>query len=422
VTAYLDRAKLLEPLEQLGFHVVGYGCTTCIGNSGPLPEAVARAVQERQLVVAAVLSGNRNFEARIHSMVRANYLASPLLVVAYALAGRIDIDFEREPLGTDAAGAPVFLRELWPSPAEIGETLASALGGELFAEQYATVFDGDERWRALPVAQAGGGRFGWDPASTYIAQPPYFDAMRPQPLPVAEIRGARALLWLGDSVTTDHISPAGSIPLDGPAGQWLRGRGVEPADFNTLGSRRGHHEVMVRGTFGNVRIRNRLVPDREGNWSVHLPSGTVASVYEVAMRYQSESTPLVVLAGKEYGTGSSRDWAAKGTALLGVRAVLAESFERIHRGNLVGMGVLPLELPAGQTIESLGLDGREQYDIAGVADAELRPHAEARIVACGNGGRRIELRARVRLDTAVDVDYYRHGGILPYVLRRLAVR
>jgi aconitate hydratase len=323
VTEYLKAAHVMAPLEALGFYLVGYGCTTCIGNSGPLSDDVAREVQERQLVVAAVLSGNRNFEARIHSLVRANYLASPLLVVAYALAGRIDIDFEREPIGTDQAGNAVFLRELWPPPEEIAEAVASALRPELFSSQYASVFEGDERWRALPLARGEGGRFGWDPASTYVAVPPYFDGMRREPDALRAVTGARALLWLGDSVTTDHISPAGAMPVDGPAGRWLRARGVELSAFNTLGSRRGHHEVMMRGTFGNVRIRNRLVPEREGNWSVHLPSGEVASVYEVAMRYQAERTPLVVLAGKgreARGTGPPRERRCSGSVPSSPRA------------------------------------------------------------------------------------------------------
>ena len=381
---------------------------------------MARAVEERRLVVTAVLSGNRNFEARIHPQVRANYLGSPMMVVAYAIAGRIDFDFEREPLGLDSQGRPVMLRDIWPSADRIAEVVGSALRPDMFAQRYATVFAGGARWQSLPVAQGGDGRFGWDPRSTYVASPPFFVGMGRTPAPVGDVHGARALLWLGDSVTTDHISPAGAIPIDGPAGRWLREQGVEPADFNTLGARRGHHEVMMRGTFGNVRIRNRLVPGHEGNWTLHHPSGEISSVFDAAMRYQREGTPLLVLAGKEYGTGSSRDWAAKGPLLLGVRAVLAESYERIHRGNLVGMGILPLELGPGRELGSLGLDGSESFSITGIAGRELTPRGRAHVRAEGAAGRVVEFDARVRIDTAAEVDYYRHGGILRYVLRQLA--
>jgi aconitate hydratase len=418
VTDYLRAAGLIGDLEALGFHVVGYGCTTCIGNSGPLADPIAAAIQEHNLVTVAVLSGNRNFEARIHPLVRANYLASPMLVVAYALAGRIDLDLTAEPLGTDREGKPVFLRDIWPGPKEISDTIASAVTPEMFRRQYAAVFEGDEAWRHLPVPEATGGRFAWDPTSTYVAEPPYFAGLSREPAPPAAIRGARVLAWLGDSVTTDHISPAGAIPRDGPAGRWLMERGVKPVDFNTFGSRRGHHDVMMRGTFGNIRIKNRLVDPKEGNWTVHLPSGEVASIYETAMRYQREGIPTIVLAGKEYGTGSSRDWAAKGPALQGVRAVIAESYERIHRSNLIGMGVLPLQFLEGQSAQQLGLTGRERYDLDGVG-RDFKPGSEIRVTATRDDGERKEFRVRVRLDTPIEVEYYRHGGILPYVIRQL---
>jgi len=417
VTEYLRKAGLLADLEALGFFLVGYGCTTCIGNSGPLAEPIARAIVEHDLVVASVLSGNRNFEARIHSLVRANYLASPMLVVAYALAGRIDIDLTREPLGQDSAGKDVLLRELWPSADEIDGVVRQALEPAMFTEQYASVFEGDASWQALPLPADGGGRFAWDPGSTYIARPPFFEGMAADPAPVQNITGARVLVWLGDTVTTDHISPAGAIPADSPAGRWLVERGVAPEDFNTLGSRRGHHEVMMRGTFGNVRIRNRLAKGREGNVTLHHPSGELTSIYQAAMRYRAAGTPLLVLAGKEYGTGSSRDWAAKGTALLGVKAVLAESYERIHRSNLIGMGVLPLQLLPGQRAQSLGLDGTEHVDIRGIAAEEIAAGATARLRALRNGKPVAELDVRIRLDTQVEVEVYRQGGILPKVLR-----
>ena len=415
VTDYLTGSGLLPFLERLGFNVVGYGCTTCIGNSGPLAPPVAKAIEDHQLVAAAVLSGNRNFEARIHPLVRANYLASPLLVVAYALAGRVDIDLEREPLGQDGAGHPVYLRDVWPTPDEVQATMAASLKPEMFRERYGAVFDGDEAWQDLEVP--GGSRFAWDPASTYVRQPPFFEGLAPEPAPMADVREARVLVAVGDSVTTDHISPAGAIPKDGPAARYLREHGVEAVDWNTFGSRRGNHEVMMRGTFGNVRIKNALTPDREGNWTVHFGSGEVTSIYDAAMRYQKEGTPLVVLAGKEYGSGSSRDWAAKGAFLLGVRAVIAESYERIHRSNLVGMGVLPLAYEPGQSREALGLTGREVFTISGIASG-LTPGGRVEVTAVAGDGSRRTFPALVKLNSAVELDYYRHGGILQRVLRQ----
>ncbi len=417
VTAYLEGAGLQSYLDAAGFRTVGYGCTTCIGNSGPLPEPVAKAIEAHSLVVAAVLSGNRNFEARIHPHVRANYLASPMLVVAFALLGRVDADLEVTPLGIGSDGQPVFLHELWPSAEEINETMARALKPELFRERYASVFEGDEEWRELAVPE--GSRFAWDPASTYIQDPPFFQGVTPDTTPLGDIRGARVLVSLGDSVTTDHISPAGAIPKDGPAARWLLERGVERKDWNTFGARRGAHDVMMRGTFGNVRIKNALAPDREGNWTVHFPSGETVSIYDAAMRYQEEDTPLVVLTGKEYGTGSSRDWAAKGTTLLGVKAVIAESYERIHRSNLVGMGVLPLGYEAGTTRQSLGLTGRETFDITGIREG-LQPGGTVQVTATAEDGTVTTFPAIVRLNSAVEVEYLNHGGILPRVLRMFA--
>ena len=418
VTDYLTSAGLLPYLEALRFHVVGYGCMTCIGNSGPLPEQIHRAVEENGLVVAAVLSGNRNFEARIHLMVRANYLASPVLVVAYALAGRIDIDLYNEPLGHDRDGQPVFLADIWPSPEEVRDTVASALKPEMFTERYATVTSGDENWRSLPLPKESS-LYEWDAASTYVRRPPFFDGMPLEAAEVTDIRGARVLAVLGQSVTTDHISPAGAIPKGEPAGLYLRGHGVEVRDFNTFGSRRGNHEVMLRGTFGNVRIKNLLLDGREGGYTVHFPTGEELPIYEASMRYQSAGTPLVVLAGKEYGAGSSRDWAAKGTVLLGVRAVIAESFERIHRSNLVGMGVLPLEFVDGETPASLGLDGRETFDLVGIAHG-LGPGSTVSVTATGEDGTVMTFQTRARLDSDVDVEYYTNGGILQTVLRKMA--
>jgi len=419
VTDYLTEAGLMNDLENLGFHLVGYGCTTCIGNSGPLVEPIARAIEDHELVVASVLSGNRNFEARVHALVRANYLASPMLVVAYAIAGSMDVDMQTDPLGKDRDGNPVYLRDIWPTPAEIAETVDRAVKPEMFEREYGAVFEGDETWRSLPVSTGEGGRFSWDAQSTYIANPPYFIGMTIDPPPVTDIENARVLLCLGDTVTTDHISPAGSIPKSSPAARWLTDHGVSQVDFNTFGSRRGNHEIMMRGTFGNIRIRNRLVPEKEGNWTVHFPSGEETSVYEAAMRYQAEGTPLIVLAGKEYGTGSSRDWAAKGTALLGVRAVIAESYERIHRSNLIGMGVLPLQFLDGENSASLGLDGTEIYSLEGVA-AGLEPGCHLEVTATLPDGSTKAFEVLARVDTAVEVEYHKHGGILQYVLRHLA--
>jgi len=416
VTAYLERAGLMPYLEALRFHLVGYGCTTCIGNSGPLPEPIAKAVQEHELVVAAVLSGNRNFEGRIHPQVRAAYLASPPLVVAFAIAGRVDIDLTSEPIGYDPNGEPVYLREIWPTPEEIREAMEKAIGPELFIERYREVFTGDEHWRSLPVPT--GDLYQWDPDSTYIQEPPFFKDLALEPPPLRDIERARVLAWLGDSVTTDHISPAGSIPVNSPAGQYLIARGVQPKDFNSYGARRGNHEVMVRGTFANIRLRNRLAQGREGGWTTHFPSGELVTIYEAALRYQMAGVPLIVIAGKEYGSGSSRDWAAKGPMLLGVRAVLAESFERIHRSNLVGMGVLPLQFPPGQNAEVLGLDGSERYTIAGIRDG-LVPRELVTVRAEREDGPVIEFQAIARLDTDMEIEYYRHGGILTFVLRRL---
>jgi aconitate hydratase len=414
VTDYLKAAGVLPFLEQLGFDVVGYGCTTCIGNSGPLPESVAQAIDANQLVLAAILSGNRNFEARVHPQIRANYLASPMLVVAFALAGRIDLDPATEPLGTGSDGRPVFLKEIWPSAEEINATMASALSPELFTTQYASVFEGDAQWQALPVP--GGSRFAWDPESSYIAEPPFFVDLPATPGRLSDIRDARVLAVLADSVTTDHISPAGAIPKNGPAAKYLVERGVAQPDWNTFGARRGHHEVMMRGTFGNVRIKNALVPGKEGNWTEHLPSSEIVSIYDAAMRYRADGTPLVILAGKEYGTGSSRDWAAKGTLLLGVKAVIAESYERIHRGNLVGMGVLPLSYEAGQTRDTLGLTGRETIAVEGI-EAGPVPNGRVTVTATRDDGTAVTFQAVVRLNSQVEVEYYRHGGILPRVLR-----
>jgi len=415
VTRYLADAGLLGDLARLGFDLVGYGCTTCIGNSGPLPEPVAAAIRQGNLVAAAVLSGNRNFEGRINPLARANYLASPPLVVAYALAGTMDFDPEREPLGTGRDGKPVFLRDVWPTPAEIAATLA-VVKPDLFREEYAHVSEGDEHWKSMPVP--AGDLYAWDPASTYIKRPPFFEGMGPAATPPTDVRGARVLALLGDSITTDHISPAGSIPADSPAGRYLISLGVEPKDFNSYGARRGNHEVMVRGTLANIRLRNLLVPGVEGGWTLHLPDGERMTIYDGAMRYRTEGVPLLVVAGKEYGAGSSRDWAAKGTLLLGVRAVLAESFERIHRSNLVGMGVLPLEFVPGENAASLCLTGHEVYDIEGIADG-LTPGKRVSVRATADGGKVTRFSAVARVDTPDDVEYYRHGGLLPYVLRGL---
>jgi aconitate hydratase len=415
VTDYYKQSGLLEPLEALGFHIVGYGCTTCIGNSGPLPEPIAAAVEEHKLVVASVLSGNRNFEGRVNPHTRFNYLASPPLVVAYALAGRMDIDFESEPVGVGRDG-PVFLRDIWPSPTEVQEEIDRSVRAEFFRSQYADVFKGDEFWQKLEVPS--GETFTWDPNSTYVKNPPYFEGMTTEPPGVRPVRGARALALLGDSITTDHISPAGNIPAASPAGKWLIAHGVQRKDFNSYGARRGNHEVMMRGTFANIRLRNEMVPGSEGGWTATEPGGAPIFIYDAAMEYQKRGTPLVVIAGKEYGTGSSRDWAAKGTVLLGVRAVIAESFERIHRSNLVGMGVLPLEFTGNDTRQSLGLSGFETFDIDGLNDS-LRPRATLTVHASGADGTTKSFKVLTRIDTPEELHYYRHGGILPYVLRQL---
>ncbi len=417
VTDYLDAANLTEDLDALGFNLVGYGCTTCIGNSGPLPTEISKAINENGLVATSVLSGNRNFEGRISPDVKANYLASPPLVVAYALAGTMDIDIQNDPLGNDADGNPVFLRDIWPTNEEVKATILESVKSEMFSGQYADVFKGDEQWQKLPVGE--GKIFSWNPDSTYVRQPTFFDGMTMTPDPVKDIAGARCIAVLGDSVTTDHISPAGSISKTSPAAKYLTDHGVEQRDFNSYGSRRGNHEVMMRGTFANIRLRNKLVPGSEGGVSLHFPDRTQGSIYDVAMQYASEKTPLVVLAGKEYGSGSSRDWAAKGTCLLGIRAVIAESFERIHRSNLIGMGVLPLQFVGGQTVESLGLTGEETFTISGL-EGKLKPSITVDITATSDDGSTTSFKALLRIDTPNEVDYYSHGGILQFVLRQLA--
>ncbi len=413
VVDYLDRAGLLSDLAKLGFDVVGFGCTTCIGNSGPLPPPVARAAAEHTLALVSVLSGNRNFEGRINPDVRMNYLASPPLVVAYAIAGTMDVDLLEDPLADDPEGRPVYLRDLWPSSAEVNEVVESALVSDMFRTAYGQVFDGDDLWRGLPVA--AGGAYEWSDSSTYVRRPPYFDGMPATPAPLTDIEDARALAALGDSVTTDHISPAGAIHPDSPAGRWLIDQGVERADFNSYGSRRGNHEVMIRGTFANVRIRNRLAPGTEGGVTVHQPSGEQMPIFDAAERYRAEGVPLVVLAGKEYGSGSSRDWAAKGTALLGVRAVIAAGFERIHRSNLIGMGVLPLQLADGATFEALGADPAGTFTVRGLAGADAASLLGARLTVEAEGA---TIPVVARIDTPTEAAYYQHGGILQYVLRQ----
>ena len=415
VTEYLKAAGLLEYLAELGFNIVGYGCTTCIGNSGPLPEPVSSIVRERNLVVASVLSGNRNFEGRIQSQVRANYLASPPLVVAYALAGRMQVDLTSEPLGEDTTGKPVYLKDVWPAEREIQQTMLSSVRSEMFRRKYSEVFEGDDRWRSLPIPT--GERFEWTDESTYIRNPPFFEGLTLEPTPPADIHAARVLALLGDSVTTDHISPAGSIPADSPAGKYLIAKGVAPADFNSYGARRGNHEVMMRGTFANIRLRNQLAPGTEGGWTTLLPREEVTTIYDASVRYREAGVPLLVIAGKEYGSGSSRDWAAKGTLLLGVKAVLAESFERIHRSNLVNMGVLPLQFEDGQSAASLKLTGRELYDVIGMG-AELKPQGRVTVRVSLDGTVR-DLTATARIDTPEELVAFRNGGILPYVLRQL---
>ena len=416
VTEYLRSAGVLADLEALQYNVVGYGCTTCIGNSGPLPEPISKGIKEGDLVAVAVLSGNRNFEGRVHADVRANYLASPPLVVAYALAGRIDIDFSSEPIGKDESGQDVFLKDIWPSPREVADVVAKHVTSAAYRKEYADVFSGDERWRGLPVPE--GSRFAWDDKSTYVRKPTFFEKLPKEPKPLADIAGARALAVLGDSITTDHISPAGSIAKESPAAHYLRENGVQAADFNQYGARRGNHEVMMRGTFANVRLRNALVPGVEGGVTRHLPSGQQMSIYDASMKYQAEGVPLVILAGKEYGSGSSRDWAGKGTFMLGIKAVIAESYERIHRSNLIGMGVLPLQFVDGQTRERLGLTGEETFSVSGVATG-LAPGKRLSVKAVATDGTPKTFEARTRIDTVVELEYYRHGGILQYVLRQL---
>ncbi len=415
VEDYLRRAGLLEELEKLNFYLVGFGCTTCIGNSGPLPDPVANAIDHDDLAVAAVLSGNRNFEGRIHPQVRMAFLGSPPLVVAYALAGTVDIDLTTDPLGTASDGSPVFLRDIWPTADEVRATIEGAMDADAYRSRFASITEGDDRWRSLPVPE--GELYEWDPLSTYIAEPPFLFDVVEKPAPVGDITGARVLVWAGDSVTTDHISPAGSIKASSPAGEYLAARGVTPDRLHSYGARRGNHEVMVRGTFANIRFRNKLVPGTEGGVTVHLPSGEQMSIFDASGRYRDENVPLLILAGKEYGAGSSRDWAAKGTALLGVRAVIAESYERIHRSNLVQMGVLPLEFPAGERAGSLRLTGREVYDITGVESIE--PEGTVSVVARADDGTESSFDARVRIDTPTELLYYREGGILPAVLRKM---
>jgi aconitate hydratase len=415
VENYLKNAGLQTYLDRLGFQIVGFGCTTCIGNSGPLPEVVEEAVKKGDLVAAAVLSGNRNFEGRIHPQVKANYLASPMLVVAYALAGTVNIDLDKDPLGTGRDGRPVYLRDIWPSQQEVISTVNSALNAGIFQQRYGEVFRGDESWRTLPVPT--GDLFKWDEQSTYVHEPPYFTDMGMQPRPVRDIKGARVLAVLGDSITTDHISPAGAIPADRPAGRYLLSRGVSKNDFNTFGARRGNDLLMVRGTFGNIRLKNEMTPDKEGDWAVG-PNGEQTSIYEASMAHQQKGTPLVVIVGKEYGTGSSRDWAAKGPNLLGVKAVIAESFERIHRSNLVGMGILPLQFKPGESRKTLGLTGKETFDIVGLEDG-LRPGKEMTVTARGADSAVKSFKATARIDTPIEVEYYRHGGVLHYVLRKM---
>lgn len=416
VTRYLEAAGLNEDLDALGFNTVGYGCTTCIGNSGPLPQEVSDAVNDHELTAAAVVSGNRNFEGRVHPQVKANYLASPVLVVAYSLVGKVDTDLIREPLGQDQQGVDVFLKDIWPSQQDIADTIADSLTADMFKEQYGQVFAGSPEWQELPAPT--GMNFEWDRESTYIQEPPYFEDFGVEPTVRSEVMGARVLVGFGDSVTTDHISPAGAIPPSAPGGQFLVANDVPRREFNSYGSRRGNHDVMVRGTFGNIRLRNKLTPDMEGDWTVHLPDGEQMRIFEASEKYLAEGTPLIVLAGKEYGTGSSRDWAAKGPMLLGVRVVIAESLERIHRSNLIGMGVLPLVYTNGDTADSLGLDGTESYDVPGVGNS-VEPGSNVTVTATSDDGKVTEFEALIRIDTAIENEYYRNGGLLPYVLRQM---
>jgi aconitate hydratase len=415
VSDYLEKAELIDDLEAVGFYTVGYGCTTCIGNSGPLKPEIADAITNNNVVGTSVLSGNRNFEGRIHPLVQHNFLASPPLVVAYALAGNMNVDLYNDPLGQDQDGNDVYMRDIWPSQKEIHDAVAANIDSDMFKSSYGKVFDGDDNWKR--IASSTGDIYQWEADSTYVRNPPYFEGMSKNPAPIADISGARCLALLGDSVTTDHISPAGAIAKDSPAAQYLQEKGVKPADFNSYGSRRGNHEVMMRGTFANIRLRNRLAPGTEGGWTKHQPSGEQMSIYDASVKYREEGTPLVVIAGSEYGTGSSRDWAAKGTLLLGVKAVIAKSYERIHRSNLIGMGVLPLQFQAGDDAESLGLTGTETFSISGHTD----PSAEtATVIATPADSDPITFTADIRIDTPKERDYYEHGGILHYVLRHLA--
>ncbi|MGZ8485547.1 MAG: aconitate hydratase AcnA [Candidatus Binatia bacterium] len=416
VTEYLKDSGLLPHLENLGFHIVGYGCTTCIGNSGPLPESIANGIQEGDLVATAVLSGNRNFEGRIHANVRANYLASPPLVVAYALAGSMDVDLYNDPLGNDRAGKPVFLKDIWPTPQEVQDVMNKSVRQEMFKKEYSKASEGDERWRGMPVPE--GELFQWDMQSTYVREAPYFDGMGKTPNPIKPITGARALALVGDSVTTDHISPAGSIEKNGPAARYLTNNDVLPKDYNQYGARRGNHEVMMRGTFANIRLKNMLAPGTEGGVTVHIPDKKPMSIYDAAMQYQNEGTPLIVIAGKEYGSGSSRDWAAKGPRLLGIRAAIAESYERIHRSNLIGMGIVPLVFKPGENLSTHGLTGFEKFDILGIGN-DLKLRQELTVKATADDGKTTEFKVICRIDTPAELDYYRHGGILEYVLRQL---
>lgn len=416
VTEYLEKAGLITYLDQLGFNVAGYGCATCIGNSGPLPDEVSEAIAENDMTVAAVLSGNRNFEGRVHAQVKANYLASPPLVVAYALAGTVNIDFETDPIGYDTNNEPVFLKDLWPSSEEIKDTIASSLNAQMFRNKYENVFTANERWNAISVPE--GELYEWDPNSTYIQNPPFFQELGDKLNDIADIRSARVMALLADSVTTDHISPAGNIAPSSPAGLYLKEHGVERKDFNSYGSRRGNHEVMMRGTFANIRIRNQVAPGTEGGITKYLPTDEEMSIYDASMKYQDEGQNLIVIAGKEYGTGSSRDWAAKGTFLLGVKAVIAESFERIHRSNLVGMGVMPLQFQEGHGWSSLGLNGRETYDITGLSN-DVKPGQELKVTVTREDGTQFDFPVIARLDSMVDVDYYHNGGILQTVLRQM---
>src|SRR5499427_8829683 len=415
VTDYLAASGLNQYLDKLKFHLVGYGCTTCIGNSGPLPEPIGAAIKENNLVAVAVLSGNRNFEGRVHPLVRANYLASPPLVVAYALAGRMDLDLTTEPLGNGSDGKPVFLRDIWPTPQEVEATVRSAVSSDQYKKEYSAVYEGDAMWKSMPVPQ--GDLYKWDANSTYIKLPPYFENMSKTAAPLSDLHGSRVLAVLGDSITTDHISPAGSISFDSPAGKYLIAHGVKPHDFNSYGARRGNHEVMMRGTFANIRLKNHLAPGTEGGWTTYQPGGEQMTIYDAAVKYREAGVPLVVIAGKEYGSGSSRDWAAKGPRLLGVRAVIAESYERIHRSNLVGMGILPLEFKAGENRETLGLTGHETFEISGVPS--LSPRAAIQVAAKTPDGKEKKFTTIARVDTPEEVSYYQHGGILTYVLRQM---